>query len=828
MAVRTIDYTAHLEAEDDITPAATKAAKALDKLESQGDITVKFRGDTSQVARDIDQVLAKVDKLAGTGSANLVLTSNASQITNEIGDLVTELNQLDANDPNVEIRVQNIADLEQGLDRLQTKAKELNDTPLQLGGGKGGGDGFTKIIDGADQANSAVANMVGNASQDMGELVGVTGSAGVAVGQLSEYFTDSAFSAKAAGQSYGEIFKSFAAAAGPIAAISAAIFLVTSAAEAYGAPAKKAAERTKELSAAMNEGGDASLAFAKVLRDASGELSNFIADANDPLGGFGTAVDDAASKVPLIGKYFKEAGVDVYDAMSKAGLSVYDMSKAMDKGRTAADAFNVQLAAAKEAGLISEDQYNAVSEALDKYSDAAGNAAKDAGLFNVSIDEANAMLADGVPPLEQYTELWNTLIADMADGTVDTQGAADAVNTLGTELGLTREEVIGLAKGKLDETLQSGADAAANLAEGMANVNDAFEGIDERVAALGSAFESFNAKSDLDFSAMASNTVQSFDDIKAALKDVQDIGSKPLVPTSVESLRGLSDESAKVIDTIGGMRSAIQTELGAALADAGGNFDGLREKAAFFNTEVTDQFTKAFTDMGLGPAEVESKVTELLGSLGLLPSQVETVIKVTEAEEATRKIELFGSALDSLPPETLAQVTAAVDANDPVTAWNLIKSSIDAQGAVPAAVDAVPGADTATPAIEAVAAGDYNATVDAGANVKPGAATLDSFTGQKRAVDPVKVDANTAAAINTMLYLRILAALLQPVVTVTTNIAPAMAGIATVAGQRPQVPVNAYLHDYPSASEIAARIGVVRVPVDAYVRTSPRINGAVP
>jgi hypothetical protein len=182
------------------------------------------------------------------------------------------------------------------------------------------------------------------------------------------------------------------------------------------------------------------VAFADVLRGNADSLQNFIANANDPLGGFGVAVDEAASHVPLIGKYFKEAGVDVFDSMSKAGLSIYDMSKAMDEGGAAADSFNVQLAAAKEAGLITGEQYNAVSEALSKYSDSAMQAAKAAGLFNVSQDEANAILQDTIAqadPMAQMAGSWARLMADMADnGAINS--SADAVNELADALGKPR------------------------------------------------------------------------------------------------------------------------------------------------------------------------------------------------------------------------------------------------------------------------------------------------------------------------------------------------------------------------------------------------------
>lgn len=103
---------------------------------------------------------------------------------------------------------------------------------------------------------------------------------------------------------------------------------------------------------------------------------------------------------------------------------------------------------------------------------------------------------------------------------------------------------------------------------------------------------------------------------------------------------------------------------------------------------------------------------------------------------------------------------------------------------------------------------------------------VDGFVTKTEATKPVvTVDAATTNAINTMLYLKILAAFLQPVVTLTANTQPALDGIRAVAAQHPQVPVTAYLADYPSSAEIAARIGRPRIPVDIVVGSSIRITG---
>lgn len=51
-------------------------------------------------------------------------------------------------------------------------------------------DSVKGVASSSDQSRSVLANMVGNASQDLGELAGIAGTAGVAVGQIGEYATD--------------------------------------------------------------------------------------------------------------------------------------------------------------------------------------------------------------------------------------------------------------------------------------------------------------------------------------------------------------------------------------------------------------------------------------------------------------------------------------------------------------------------------------------------------------------------------------------------------------------------------------------------------------
>ena len=69
-------------------------------------------------------------------------------------------------------------------------------------------------------------------------------------------------------------------------------------------------------------------------------------------------------------------------------------------------------------------------------------------LWNVDQAELNALLKDmalQADPLSRFGDKWKILMEDMADGTVNTQEAADAANFLAEKLGKDVPEVLDIA-----------------------------------------------------------------------------------------------------------------------------------------------------------------------------------------------------------------------------------------------------------------------------------------------------------------------------------------------------------------------------------------------
>jgi hypothetical protein len=524
----------------------------LDEGASSGD---KFK---ESVDRLSIQLKEDFDKAAlAAGELQRALKEVDSEL--EVGDAISELLRMGITFDEIRADADLFAQSLKQLDDVRLEGvKELDAVAPGLA------TKLDQVGKSADSSKSVLANMVGNASQDLGALGGIAGSAGVAIGQMGEYMADAAFS----GEGMKSVVKSFAAVAGPVAALSAGIFLVTSAVEAFSAPGKAAAERTKELGEAMQNTGDDSIAFADVLRENAGALEDFIADSNDPLGSFGTAVDEIGSKIPIIGSNFKEAGVNVIDAADRAGLSIYDLGKQIAGTGLTTEEFEAQLQAAKDAGKITGEEMNAVEEAMKEYGDSAAQAAKDTGLFNIDAEEATAIvkdLATQKDPIGAFASEFGQLMDDMRDGSVDTESAATAINSLAKELGLTQAEVIALAQEELDEEMKDAEEAT----DGAASAADRHTAALERQTAMTDNARVANEKLRGDI-----NTREAYLNLEGTFADLETAGTEAMTAvhdgtvTAEEATRGFElqqlaakEEVLDYVDAIGEIPAEKETEI---------------------------------------------------------------------------------------------------------------------------------------------------------------------------------------------------------------------------------------------------------------------------
>jgi hypothetical protein len=844
MVGKDLTYTVGVDASD--------AVSGLRKLESAVRSTMRdVEGELDESASAGDKFAASIDRL----SAQMKEDFNSSAIaaeelqralkdagsTMDVGDALTELNRMGISMDEVTADADKFAQSLKQLDDVRvTGVKELDSVAPGLA------TKLDNVQKSADSSKGALANMIGNSAQDLGELGGIAGSAGVAVGQMAEYFADAAFE----GEGFGSVLKNFAAVAGPIAALSAGVAILSAGIAAYNKPAEDAAKRTEELGEAMDEGGDDALAFADVLRENASALSDFIASSNDPTGDFGVWIDEMASKIPVVGGYFKEAGVNIFDAARKAGLSVYALGKQIDGTGESSRAFHDRLQAAADAGKITGDEMRALEEAMRKYGDSAAKAAKDSGILGVSTDEVNAIIAEGADPLTRYTDKWNVLFEDLADGKADTQATTDAINFLADALGMTEPEVVALAQEHLNEELEASVQAAEDAAEAQREAAQAAKEHAIAVAAAEEALYSLTTQAAVwsQRGGVISGLLGDAAGMSEAKANVRDIaiaiGEIPeeLAKVNVGDVLANATSADALLDKLDSIGSQVRERVADAFATGGP--EAANQMAADYVAQVTAALGGKFTSeqvaemLGLGDVKATIDLAVAQDAIARVKATIDAVTGVSGTSPFTATIGLAVEAgtlsasagqvianwqaqeagID-VPFEPVTDPAAVAEANAFMAAYAAAHPPV-----VPLEGDPSGVLDTAGKAVDTVEGN--TATVPLDADPAKADKEAQAVKTKAEALKPVvNIDSDTKTAIATMVLLKVLAQLLAPTVYVSADASSAVTTLGAIGRMRPQVPVEAYLADYPTSAEIVARIGRPRVPVDIVVGSSIRITG---
>ncbi len=225
--------------EDASSDAASKWISNMDKVESTTRDTVaiiKLLGDALGDAGkgvDLDKVALSL-KRAGL---------DAKDVEANIDGITNSMKRLGA----TQAEAQRVANEIKGIDDAARRAESGVDSVGSAA--RRAGDGTDKLSRSANGANSALANMIGNSTQDMGEMFGVVGSLGVGIGQMGEYAADAALDAEGLGSS----LLSMAKVAGPIAALALVTAGVGLAMKALKGDEKEVAENTRELTEAIDD-----------------------------------------------------------------------------------------------------------------------------------------------------------------------------------------------------------------------------------------------------------------------------------------------------------------------------------------------------------------------------------------------------------------------------------------------------------------------------------------------------------------------------------------------------------------------------------------------
>ena len=790
MATTAEDLIVNIKAKTDQALRDTKAlSKELDKLDEGAQVPITVKG-----GRDLDEVFSKLDRLSAE-DATVVVGIEMAKAQRDLKDLLYDISRLDAEDATIEVKAEQVAQVRGDLEQLEAKVKQLNDLPVEPGRGGDPGGGMRKIVDGADQANSAVSNMVGNASQDLGELTGVSGSAGVALGQLAEYFSDTAFAAKAAGQSMGAAFKSFALASLPIAGISIALGVISSIVEKSG-----------EMGRAINEASK--LAVSSLLD---------VAEAGEELG---AGLDDVAESA--VTKIFEELGSKtpgVVDALEGLGITWDEVTQGFRDGSgdladmlALWDQFQlgVSLYGNRQAKLdfadrmgLSKDDAEAMLDRLGKVNDAFGDA------FDVQAKANEAGRAAG-----EYR-------ADSADAAAASEKeAAEAAAEGADELERQRAEAEQLAQ-QLAEYVISITQANSALDQ----LASTFSMMGMRADALGALFDLGNAP--LDMAGQVRDISLAIDDLSEAAKGI-DL-SAPLDPSNVKA--------DALLDALDQLRPQIQTKITEAFSTGG------PEAATAMANSYIDQVVAE-----LGGKLTREEVAQLLG-LENIEAVVAVAIEQSSIESARRQLAILvgvggetpytasialaleagtitGEQAQALVQAQLgdAGVTIPSELQVPTTAAALAEANAALKG-TPATVPTEADLSGAEDDVHGFASGRQpEATVPVDADPTDAERERGRFVDATNRTEPtINVKSSVVQALITMAIINAVAQAMAPTVNIGSDISDVMGDLRSIGQQRPRVPVEAFLQDYPTAAEIARAIGTVRVPV---VAETQRLTGS--
>lgn len=214
----------------DFTRAAKEAISNLDGTESAAEA----------VARAMEALATKADaEMRDAAAATEVLS--AALGTELVADIKRAGGSIDSMVADLQRAGLTYDEIRADADRLAEAIKAMSDAGRTAGadidaGARQADDGLRRVSESGDASRSVLANLAGNATQDLGELGGVAGTAGVAIGQLAEYAVDGNIS-----------LSGLAKVAGPMAAVGLAVAGVSWAIGQMRARSEEAKRETEAL-----------------------------------------------------------------------------------------------------------------------------------------------------------------------------------------------------------------------------------------------------------------------------------------------------------------------------------------------------------------------------------------------------------------------------------------------------------------------------------------------------------------------------------------------------------------------------------------------------
>lgn len=361
---------------DKATKQVDALAKAADEVDGKKlTLTADVKG-----TRDVDAFVKKLDGLSDTDKV-VMLAVRTADAEARIRDLTLEIAALDSSDPTIDVKMNSLQDAIAEVDQLDAKMGELgkNIDPATFDQAKGKLDGMR---DSADQSRSVFANMVGNATQDLGNLGGAAGTAGVALGQIGEYAADGSLS-----------LKGMATAAPAMLVLGLAVGVVVKQMEKAAAVKAFNKKQVEDFTDAIQSADGATASLVEQFVKAG-----------------------AIKQIPL----FSDDVADLVPALDKAGVSVQKYVELITKGGPAFTEFKSAQAAAGKDMAATQQIIDAAGAANENFIESQDRAAIEARVFGDSLKETKAAAEDA-------TDAIQTQIDALDEQTATLQGQADAL-----------------------------------------------------------------------------------------------------------------------------------------------------------------------------------------------------------------------------------------------------------------------------------------------------------------------------------------------------------------------------------------------------------------
>lgn len=544
---------------------------------------------------------------------------------------------------------------------------------------RGVGDELDTVREHGDQSRSVLANLAGNAAQDLGELGGVVGSLGVGVGQLAEYAVD------------GNIAMSdLAGVAGPMLGLSAALALVQGAQAEIAAQDAFKAEQVDAYKQAVDDLGPSIAAVEQRLLDygdAATEAESSGGALNTVWRTAGQIATDLIDNLNPIGELGGHI-TNVAAAFGSLGINYEQLAQVVAGGQPALDAFMEVLetnpAAEGLTGPISDfiiTQQEAYAEAigvtrdqLDDQTAAQETARRQSVFYADSIGGVEQALQDAADTAGLTNELWNVLMRDMADGAGMTEQGTAAWNRLKAILGLTSEQLaeqaqdmlrtrtaakstagsfddVAVSAGEMGDAFTKSAGAAHDIREVMAGADWGATSIDAANTAMSEFF----------------TTAEAGKDAVAGVQEALDNLAEAHV-TAGTILPDLSTGEGRAYwNALEQLGSSLIPEITQAFDDSRGSVDTFNQKmqGLYLRTlaQLSDQLDISTEDAAL-----------LLQQIGLVPENFSTQYELIGQADAQAKLALLQGAIDDLPPDVQTQVTMLIATGDYMGAVEVIKN----------------------------------------------------------------------------------------------------------------------------------------------------------